>query len=136
MQVTVKAIDYKIGKMNAMKQFHVMRRLTPLLGEMASVQESQGAKLEELLPVVAKAFSSLSDEDSEYIFNQCLNVLERQEAGGSWHKVRHAGATMYTLSLMELMQLSYEVLQYNFKDFFTELGLSMPLLASKQIVTG
>ncbi|AQQ20254.1 phage tail assembly chaperone [Burkholderia cenocepacia] len=98
---------YVIGKLSAMQQFHVSRRIAPIIPPMipvllqfyeemdktekASADEKQGvlALVNSVAPVLqpfADALAGLKDEDAEYVFGTCLSVVERWQGAG-WAKV-------------------------------------------------
>ncbi|WP_368733775.1 phage tail assembly chaperone, partial [Citrobacter koseri] len=56
---------YRSGRMNARTQFHVLRRMAPLLGPLQSLAANQGGA--NALPVFADAIGGLSDEATDYI---------------------------------------------------------------------
>ena len=127
---------YRAGMMSAMTQFHVMRRLTPCLAKMAGLAgggvklkygedgkvEDIDGDLDTVLTPLANALTAMSDEDVEYVFNACLEVAERKQAGGSWAALRVKGVDMFDrLTLPVLLQVAYHVVRENLTDFFGEL---------------
>lgn len=122
--------SYRANKLNAFKQLHIVRRLTPCVaglagfadfklkiikdeeGKILGVDGDMGAALEPLV----KAIAGLKDEDVEYIFNACLEVVERKQGNG-WSFVRLNDATMFDLSLPELLQISARVIMDNLAGF-------------------
>ena len=127
---------YRAGKMSAMTQFHLLRRLTPCLAQLAglasagvkltfdeegNVVDVEGA-LDEVVGPLASALTAMSDEEVDYVFNACLEVTERKQAGGAWAALRVNGTTMFDgLSLPALMAVVYHVVRENLTDFFGEL---------------
>ncbi len=86
--------SYQTASMPVMTQFHVMRRMAPVLGKMAQnmtgMVEARAAiasgeeksAMAALLPL-AEAIAELSDADCEFVLNACLAVTKRQE-GANW----------------------------------------------------
>lgn len=128
---------YRVGTISAMQQFHVMRRLAPVLGGFAEVVRSalkSGKTGVELLSALKegqvdistviepmlKAISEMSDADSEYVINTCLNVCARRiEGGKGWAPVRSSGQLMFNdIKLTAMAQLVWKVLEANLGDFF------------------
>lgn len=130
--------NYRIGKLSAMQQFHVLRRLAPLLKGFVEVfrdavsQGKSGADLASLIrsgelnplsavePIV-EAISSMSDVDGEYVLNACLAVCARQVEGGrGWAPLRNSGGMMFAdIDLQTMMTLTWKVLESNLAGFFS-----------------
>ena len=134
-EVTIGQHAYRIGKLNAFKQLHIVRRLSPCLGKLAGLAgEGPGLKrdaqgnpvdveggMEKLLEPLANAMAALSDDDVEYVLHACLEVTDCRQGAG-WARMRANGSTMFdSLSLPVLLQLAFHVLRENLTDFFTEL---------------
>jgi hypothetical protein len=131
---------YNIGKLPAMTQFHIARRLAPLLrgamgmnltslsivrneaGEPVSLDGDLDAGLGPLL----EALSGLKDEDVEYVVNHCLDVVSVKQPGGAFAPVRAGGVTMFPLDLPTMLHLSYEVIQENMAGFTAGLPSVLP----------
>lgn len=85
--VRVNGHDYRVGKMGALAQFHVARRLTPVLAIMGitahqlSQAMAKGAASDfDFLPMlgpISEVVSKMTDEESEYVIFTCLGVVER-----------------------------------------------------------
>lgn len=133
---------YRTGKLSAMRQFHVGRKIAPVLLAMfqaraqasttldgVAVDTSSGptpaitAKLEAALLGVARpvadVLSQMSEKDCEYIIGICLEACERKQ-GEAWAKVVASnGKLMFEdMGLRELMKLSITVIQENLGSFF------------------
>jgi hypothetical protein len=142
MEFTIKGNVYRTGKLDAFTQLHIVRRLTPCIGKLAalaggSVKLKYGddgkvvdidGDPDAVLTPLANAITAMSDEDVEYVFNACIEVTERKQAGGAWAALRVKGTTMFDgLTLPVLMQIAYYVVRENLTDFFGELpSLSGP----------
>lgn len=93
--MTEVAIDnnvYRIGKLNAIQQLHVSRKIAPVLPQilpamaasqalMASLSEGNPdiAGLSSMLTPVAEALAAMPDADAEYVFNVCLSTVQLQQ---------------------------------------------------------
>ncbi|WP_205168876.1 phage tail assembly chaperone [Burkholderia sp. LMG 13014] len=87
---------YQLGKMSAMQQFHVSRRIATVLPSLIRTyidMTSSDVPLTKNLKLLATsiepvmdALSQLKDEDAEYVVSACLRVVERQREGG-WARV-------------------------------------------------
>lgn len=142
--ITIGANEYRIGKLPPMKQFHVARRLAPLIaalggaalslpndapamkpaGDEAPAQESDDKALGTMLKLaqpLLDVISKLSDEDSEYVVNICLGACSRKQ-GNQFAKVMTANNRLMfeDIELPELMQLTAAVIKENLGNFFRE----------------
>lgn len=132
---------YRINSMPAMTQFHVMRKLGPVLPGIVPVlaqaaatlpqgdsQEAGGAMATvDGVAAIAMAaqplldgLASMADADAEYVINHCLSAVMRRDAGGkSWSAVHRDSVTMFDdIDLMARMHLVLAVLRENYTGFF------------------
>ena len=132
---------YRINSMPAMTQFHVMRKLGPVLPGIVPVlaqaaatlpqgdsQEAGGAMATvDGVAAIAMAaqplldgLASMADADAEYVINHCLSAVMRRDSGGkSWSAVHRDGVTMFDdIDLMTSMQIVWAVLRENYTGFF------------------
>ena len=123
---------YRAGKLDAMKQFHLARRIAPIvtaLGLSISELAASGKSLKQdtdLLAVagpIAAVVAKMSDEETEYVIRTALAVVQRREEGAagavSWRNVQTGNQLQYqdiTLSIM--IRLVVEVLKENLGGFF------------------
>lgn len=118
---------YQVGKLNAMQQLHVTRRLGPTLIVLGISMEmlKKGMKID-MDDLVASAgpvmefVSKMSDEDFNYVVFTCLSVVKRQSAG-AWAEVTTKGAEprfMFAdMEMGETIRLVVEVLRDNLGNF-------------------
>ena len=121
---TVKGAVYRAGRLDAFQQFHIARRLGPVMAalagaasEAASPAVAGGSATEPGgLPAIdglsdeavtnlvagplAAAISELKQEDVDYILKTCLKAVERQQTNATggipfWAPVAPAGAIMF-----------------------------------------
>lgn len=132
---------YRINNMPAMTQFHVMRKLGPVLPGIVPVlaqaaaalpqddgQEDGGAMTTvDGVAAIAMAarplldgLAAMADADAEYVINHCLSAVMRRDHGGkSWNAVSRDGVTMFDdIDLMTSMQIVWAVLRENYTSFF------------------
>lgn len=125
---------YKVRKLNAFRQLHVVRRIAPILKELLpeavkmSKLQKQGSDLSEvsedetlkMITPVMEGFSRLSDIDSEYVIKALLEGAEVQQAQGNWARVAtpENGLMFQDMDLMTMLQLSARVFMYNLSGFF------------------
>jgi hypothetical protein len=129
---------FKLHKIDTIKQFHIVRRIAPILSEMLPAMKDAAAKKvqdveslpeDEKLDMVAKfasptmnGLSRLSDSDSELVLFGLLNAVEIQQASGNW--IRVAQPTMLMVQDLELgllMQIAGRAFFYNLSGFFVAL---------------
>ncbi len=126
-EVALNGHAYRVGRLAPMTQFHVARRLAPVLLQVVNVKDLAGAasaakddptQALAALGGLATALRQLSDDDSEYIVNACLDVVTRQQ-GERWARVRATGGLMFQdIDLNVMLSLTYEVVVDNLGSFF------------------
>lgn len=88
--------NYRVRKMSAMAQWHLNRKVAPLLPPLVPIMirlaKSGGFKgdlslIGELLGPFADGIASMSDESSEYVLNTCMASVQREVAPGTWQNV-------------------------------------------------
>lgn len=122
---------FKLSKINAFKQFHIVRRIAPILAELlpavqlskAKEGASESEKLEELSKMATPmmmGLSKLSDEDANYVLFGLLSAVELQQEKGNWARVatESAGLMIQDLELPEMIQIAGKAFMYNLSGFF------------------
>ncbi len=119
----VGGVNYRIGKLDAFKQFHIARRLAPVLTSWAEVTKTQkapepGSEMDALKPII-DAVSKLSDADTDFVIHTCLAVVMRRD-GERWANVRSSnGMLMYQdITMADMLILVYSVVEENLASFF------------------
>lgn len=129
--VTVGGQTYRVGRLDAMKQFHVARKLAPVittLGGMSDVVRSLkggeaagGIELASLRPVM-DALASMPEADCEFILGTCLAAVQRKSDGGTgWTPIWNAGAKRLQfedIGLTGMLEITAAVLRSNLGNFF------------------
>lgn len=133
MFITINDHGYEIGKLNAKKQFHVARKLAPLLAhvpalmQLAATLENQGKdalKDDAALAAVAplgETLAALPEADCDYIINSCLGVARRQAQGGTGYcaMLTTGGEMMFAdMPMTEMLGIVLHVLKVSLGDFF------------------
>jgi len=139
MEFTIGKDVYRAGKLDAFKQLHIARRLTPCIGPLVQLAAIDPEKFKvekdaagtvtkidgdfnQVVGPLANAITALSDEDVEYVLNACLEVTERKQSGGKWAPLRVNDVTMFDgLTLPAMLQIAYHVILENIADFFSGL---------------
>jgi hypothetical protein len=122
---------YQIGKIDAMKQLHVSRRILPVLiaaGISISDLTTHGDVSQEnwwmlvadkAIDVVAK----MTDEDVDYVVFTCLAAVRRRPEGGDgqWARVMNGKQLQFQdLDMRSMVQLTMSVLRENMGGFFPQ----------------
>jgi len=117
-EIEIGAHTYRLAKLDAMTQFHIIRRLG---GVLAAVRD--GAESGDVFTVLMQAVGDMSDEDSEYIIGRCLTGCTRKQSGDAgWAAVFRHGQLMFAdIGMPDMLQLTWATLQSNLSDFFTGL---------------
>lgn len=135
----VNEIFYEAGKLDARTQFHIARRLAPLVKGLGEVVNSVGgvgevidaAKRGEIRTVISKidpfaiaqplldALASMKDEDADYIIDKCMSATRRRGVGDAWGPIVSVnGLPMYPdMDYLVLTQIAYHVIQRNLVNF-------------------
>jgi len=111
---------YRIGRMDVRKQFHVARRIGPAMLGFLGGSMLKGAKLADMIGPVVDALSKMSDEDSDYVLDQCLVVVTRAQNGGEWARIiaPNGGLMFQDIDLPQMLKLAQSVLAENLRGFF------------------
>ena len=133
-EVEIDGNRYQIGRLDAKTQFHVARRVAPLLsalGQGAAALDgaapdpegevSDGDMLKVFGPL-ANALSAMDDAQCDYVINRCLSVVRRHN-GQQWTPVMAPnGALMFDadhgFTMQVMMRLTIAVIQENIGGFF------------------
>lgn len=124
--------NYRCRRMDAKTQFHVIRRVLPLLSKFmssnASIMDSPNAN--NAAEIIMGSLNKIASNDYDFIINNCLLSVEREEAPGSYQRIMTPdGHFMYeeiNYDLVSMMKIVFEVLKFNFSDFFTALPSVLP----------
>lgn len=111
---------YRIGHMDARKQFHVSRRLAPLLAGLGSALADKKSDLAATFQPIAEALSKMSNEDMDYVLDNCLAVVSRQQGNQFAPVMSRGGGMMFEdIDLPTMMQLAIAVIRENLGGFFS-----------------
>jgi hypothetical protein len=127
---------FKISKLNAMKQYHVVRRIAPILGELlpglsvaaknkSQTEEAQLEQIAAFVTPIMNGLSKLSDKDAEFVLFGLLSCVEVQQSEGNWARLVSGDVLMFdTIELPILMQAAGRAFMYNMTGFFGALQRS------------
>lgn len=123
---------YRVGKLDARAQFHIVRRLAPVLGELAPALQGGKGGLD-ALPPIATAVAKLSDADADYCIFGLLKVVSRKQPNGlGWGPVSTENLLMYDdIGMTQMLKLAWEALTFNMSGFFAALPSDLKEAAQK-----
>lgn len=126
-EVTIGEEVYQIGKLPAMTQFHVVRRIGPVLAQMGvSVTEMAAAgkslradaDLLSIMGTVSDVVARMSNEDVEYVIYSCLAVVRRRQGERFMPVMTGKSFQFQDIDMQKMMHLTVEVLKENLGGFF------------------
>jgi len=145
MEFQINGITYTAGKLNAVAQFHIVRRMLPVFSSLAgssgavkkaqTADEQEGAVFGEVLPKIFDVLAAMKDDDFEYVLFGLLSCVKRREAGGcGWSAVTTTDKHLMfdDLNMAALTQLAVKAFTANLSDFFQGLPLDLKEAAQKQ----
>ena len=126
---------FKLSKIDAFKQFHIVRRLGPVLGEIIPIAQklkglnvkdselSEDQKLDafaQLITPIMNGLSKLSDDDANLVLKGLLSAVEiHQPQFNTWARVASGDTLMIQdLSLPLMLQIAGRAFAFNLADFF------------------
>lgn len=135
-EFTVGDNTYSCQKMDARKQFHLLRRLVgsggPIVKALVDTgyfkpsttldPVDDGSKLMSVLPAFMEAISKLQDEDADYILDGCLVTVQRKDSGG-WQKITtEQGKLFYPdIDMPTQLVIAFHVIKDNLSNFLDAL---------------
>ena len=138
--------SYRIGKLSAFEQFHLSRKIAPLIPPLIPVfmelTKSGGTvgdltKLPALLQPFADGLASMSDTAAESVLNTCLSIISRKaDVGDSWIRIWHKDKKVFMFedlnSMEQTIPLTMRVIQDSLGPFIQGL-LSRQTSPSPQV---
>lgn len=128
---------FKLSKIDAFKQFHIVRRVAPILADLLpaikemskvskkSAELSESEKIEQFAQIASPlmmGLSKLSDEDSNRVLLGLLSSVEIQQTTGNWTYIARGELLMIQdLELPTLLQIAGRAFMYNLSGFFAVL---------------
>lgn len=125
-RIEINSATYSIGKMPALVQFHVVRRLTPGLANMglsfSQIKQITPETAWGLFAPISEFLANMPEDDANYIIFACLGVVRRID-GDRQAEVLVSGRLMYEdIDMLVMMRLTIEVLKENLMGFLKGLG--------------
>lgn len=125
--------EFKLNKIDAMKQFHIARRLGPVLVDLIPALKdfrdveklSDNEKLEAIgkfMTPIMQGMSKLSDDEAEFVLYNLLSSVEFQQGSGNWARMSNGAVLMFQdFELPMLFQLAGKAFQFNLSGFTSAL---------------
>jgi len=123
--VTINNQNYRIGRLSALAQFHVSRRLGPVLAvtgsSLAGLKNASDLDFADILEPIMGIVASMPDADVDYILFTCLSVVTKQQ-GDAWAPVSVGNRLMFEdLDMPDMLRLVFQCLKENLGNFLKEL---------------
>lgn len=128
------SVKFKLNKVDAMRQFHIVRRMGPLLADLIPAMQkaarvsknkevSDDQKFDDLAELAAPfmtGISKLSDDDANKIIYGLLSSVEMLQESGNWARVATDSGLMFqNIEFPVMMQAAAKALMYNLGNFFS-----------------
>jgi hypothetical protein len=122
MDYNLNGIEYKIIKLDARSQFHIIRRLAPVLAGLAPSSSEETTEMDTLQSLMS-AISGLSDDDSDYCVFGLLKAVSRKESNGLGYSpiVKNNSLMYQDIDMKGMLTLAWQVFSFNMSDFLAEL---------------
>lgn len=127
LEIEIEGSVYAVDKLNAIQQWHVFRRLIPLLSAFSGMANvNRDAVRTSMLSQLAPAFGQLTamtDEDTNYILNTCLPAVKRKDlVTGGWQRVMvKPGLIQFDdIEMTTMLRLTTMVIVENLSSFFIQ----------------
>ena len=147
--ITIGEHDYTIGRLNALDQFHVSRKIAPIIptlmpiisevakGDLSKIIESielgDNNELGSLEPLAQalepfmEAFAKMPEEDVNYIIHKCLSVVKR----GSSVVCRGQSIMFDDLDMGQILPLVVAVIRVSLSNFIQGLLMKASSIQSQ-----
>jgi hypothetical protein len=111
--VELSGCEYRVGNLPVIDQFHLARKLTPIMAGIAGKDEG------DVLAVLSGIMGEMSVEDSNFILFGLLKCVSKKLEGGiGWAPIAKGQTLMYNdIILPDLIKLAFEALQENLGSF-------------------
>ncbi len=121
MDFKVGEYNYRSGRLTAFQQFHVARKLGPILAKLGPSSGREGLSMIDLLEPAVDALAEMPEADCDYVLRRCLSVVQRQ-VGTAWQSVWNDSAKRLMfedIDLAAMIQISMQVLGDNLGNFIS-----------------
>jgi len=135
MECEIAQHSYRIGKMSAMQQYHLVRKLgamIPILDDTLSRKADSGRAW--VAGAAVGILGQMSDADAEAVIFTCLDVVERKD-GDRWVKVHPRGGNLQydDIDILVLFELADKVVEENLGPFFAKIHVDLQDIANQSL---
>src|SRR5262252_4128935 len=133
-EVEIDGRKYRTGRLTAFEQFHLTRKLMPILSGMGETfsqiglgtagtapngSDTMPPQFWNALQPVSQAIADMSKDDSEFILKTCLKAVTVFNGSTYVNVTTPTGDLMFEdIDMMAMLQLSFAVIQDNLGNFF------------------
>lgn len=130
----INGVNFKVHKIDAFKQFHIVRRMAPILADLIPVanklskMKDAGDEQFEALAPIMNGLAKLTDEESNKVLIGLLSAIEMQQGeGGPWARLVNGESLMFqNLELPVMLQAAGRAFMFNMAGFFAVLPSASP----------
>ena len=141
---------YQSGKLNALDQLHVSRRIAPIIPTIApllvqlvdsgltDLKEGESLDIDTLKNLApsfqpfAEALAEMTDEHTEYVFSKCMSVVRRKTNDGFAAVWRGKAPAFDDMEMSEIIPLVIAVLRSSLGNFIAGLHTSQTKVTEAQ----
>ena len=130
LEIDLNGHRYSIGKLSAKQQFHMSRRIAPIVPTLIPVfvrlaaggkriSEDPGGMADVLQPP-ADGLAAMKDEDAEYVLDTCMQAVQRKQEHG-WANIWSASQRVpmfQDIDLAVMLPLALRVITENLGPLF------------------
>jgi hypothetical protein len=135
-ELEIEGNNYRIGKLNPFEQFHIVRRVAPVLVSLGEIQSKMqkienGEEPDEGLFAkfggLANIVSQMPDDDVDYVLKLCLRVAKRIDSNGNAPVLSPSGKLMYEdINMTVMLKIAFETIDENLGGFMKGADQSLP----------
>jgi hypothetical protein len=111
--------EFVIGKMSVRKQFHVARRLGPLMA--ALFGQGNGGGVRDLATMkigpIADVLAGMDDEDVDYVLDATLSVVSLRQGSAAFPIMNNGQMAYQDITMPDMLRLASEVVQRDLAGF-------------------
>lgn len=124
-EVTIGDRTYIAGKLGAKDQFHVFRRvmplLTPILGMLQAEMRGESVNRLIMTMIMSEDLAKMPDDTLDYVIHKCLEVVEVQTEGKPLKLIVNGRSMFGDMDLPTMIGIVWAVLMENFRPFLSGL---------------
>lgn len=132
--ITIGEREYQLRKINAIKQFHLARKLAGLFaGMIGDNSNTDEERINEFLAGIARMEDSKAEE---LLFLTLQGVYVKVPKTGGWAPLVNGNTLMFEdLNIVDLGGIAFEVIRFNLANF-TQLQAAVPNTLTKVSMKG